>query len=206
MDIATPDQAGNNSTDRSGSYHHGDLKNALLTAARTMLENQTTASISFRGVARAANVSHAAPYRHFASQEALLAEVARHGFIELRDEISTICGENQQSQISSLCRVYMGYIRNHPALSRLMFESQILNRQSYPALRSAARDIGVEIGIILNNTTLGLSVWGALHGMAMLMLEDIIEFEHSPSNIEDYATRAEHMLNTLASPRDMKAA
>lgn len=203
MDIATQQLVDLDCSDRSRPYHHGDLKNTLLAAARSMLESQTTASISFRAVARAANVSHAAPYRHFASQEALLAEVARHGFLELRDEISAISGQTQESQISSLCRVYMGYIRQHPALSRLMFESQILNRQNYPALRGAARDIGAEIGIILNNAALGLSIWGALHGMAMLMLEDIIEFDQTPTDIEAYAARAEHMLNTLTSPRDV---
>jgi len=61
---------------RARSYHHGDLRNALLDAARTILEEESLAELSLRAVARKAGVSHAAPYRHFPNHEALLAELA----------------------------------------------------------------------------------------------------------------------------------
>src|SRR6187551_3642885 len=46
-------------------YHHGDLRNGLLEAARTILEEESLAALTLRAVARKAGVSHAAPYRHF---------------------------------------------------------------------------------------------------------------------------------------------
>ena len=72
----------------ASSYHHGDLRNALLEAARTILEEEGLAALSLRAVARRAGVSHAAPYRHFANHEALLVELATEGFIELRADIA----------------------------------------------------------------------------------------------------------------------
>src|SRR5947208_7756866 len=61
-------------------YHHGDLRNGLLDAARTILEEESLAALTLRAVARKAGVSHAAPYRHFPNHEALLVELSIEGF------------------------------------------------------------------------------------------------------------------------------
>lgn len=179
-------------------YHHGDLKNTIVATARTMLERQRGANLSFRAVAREANVSHAAPYRHFSSQEAMLAEVAHGGFVELRDALSE--AQNllyPATRISTLCRIYLTYVAEHPALARLMFESQILARMKYPALRAAASAIGEEIGIVLGDTAFGLSVWATLHGIAMLMLENVIDLGQAPADIDAQIAHAETMLRHL---------
>jgi len=76
-----------NSATPAKRYHHGDLRNALLEAARALLEEGPFADLSLRAVARRAGVSHAAPYRHFPNHEALLVELALEGFYELRAEI-----------------------------------------------------------------------------------------------------------------------
>lgn len=179
-------------------YHHGDLKNAIVATARAMLERQRGANLSFRAVAREANVSHAAPYRHFSSQEAMLAEVALGGFLELRDALSAAQNLLEPStRLSALSRIYLTYIAEHPALARLMFESQILARTKYPALRTAASAIGEEIGIVLGDSSFGLSVWAALHGIAMLMLENVIDLGHAPADIDTQIAHAETMLQHL---------
>src|SRR3974390_1914544 len=69
------------------SYHHGDLRNGLLEAARAILEEQDLSALTLRAVARRAGVSHAAPYRHFPNHEALLVELSIEGFDELRDTL-----------------------------------------------------------------------------------------------------------------------
>ena len=65
---------------RPRSYHHGNLKEVLLEAARKLIEQYGPAGFSLTEAARLAGVSPAAPYRHFRDREALLAEVARNGF------------------------------------------------------------------------------------------------------------------------------
>ena len=62
---------------RDASYHHGDLRQALIDGAVALIrENQDGKTLSMREVARRAGVSNAAPYRHFADKDALLAAVA----------------------------------------------------------------------------------------------------------------------------------
>src|SRR5207302_998137 len=62
------------------TYHHGDLRTALLRAAGKRLEKQGIATLSLREAARRVGVSHNAPYRHFADREALPAALAAQGF------------------------------------------------------------------------------------------------------------------------------
>ncbi|HEY4263961.1 MAG TPA: helix-turn-helix domain-containing protein, partial [Micropepsaceae bacterium] len=69
-------------------YHHGDLAVSLREAARAILEEEGLAALSLRSVARRAGVSHAAPYRHYASREALLADIAVEGLGRLRAELA----------------------------------------------------------------------------------------------------------------------
>src|SRR6201991_1039006 len=85
-------------TGRGGrGYHHGDLRNGLLEAARAILEEEPLAALSLRAVARRAGVSHAAPYRHFPNHEALLVELVTEGFAELRQSIVTaVAGPAQE--------------------------------------------------------------------------------------------------------------
>ena len=58
---------------RKKSYHHGDLKNALIKAGADILSKEGVSALSLRKVAHKAGVSHAAPYAHFADKQALIA-------------------------------------------------------------------------------------------------------------------------------------
>src|SRR5512136_340809 len=74
------------------TYHHGDLKNALIKAGADILSKEGVSALSLRKAAQLAGVSHAAPYAHFADKQALIAAIASAGhrrinarFTELRD-------------------------------------------------------------------------------------------------------------------------
>ena len=70
-------------TSKNTTYHHGNLRTALLNAARELAAENTIDSITLREVARRAGVSHAAPYHHFADKRALLRALAIDAFTEL---------------------------------------------------------------------------------------------------------------------------
>src|ERR1700678_3368833 len=80
-------KAAGKSSEAERPYHHGDLRNGLLEAARAILEEESLAALTLRAVARKAGVSHAAPYRHFPNHEALLVELSIEGFDELRESL-----------------------------------------------------------------------------------------------------------------------
>ncbi len=179
-------------------YHHGDLKNALLSAARAILEEDSSA-LSLRAVARRAGVSHAAPYRHFPNHESLLAELAREGFKELKDEIAAAAAVPgaESDRVATLGAAYMRFVARRPALTRLMFGSQLPNRDAFPALGEAADAVGKTIGDALHDSALGLAVWAAMHGLAMLILENVIDLGQRRSGLTVLPSRAEIVLRSL---------
>src|SRR6478752_291720 len=157
-------------------YHHGDLRNGLLEAARAILEEESLAALTLRAVARRAGVSHAAPYRLFPNHEALLVELSIEGFDELREAVAegAKAQGNESDKIANIGAAYMRFVAQRPALARLMFGGQLPNRDQFPALGLKADAIGEEIGAALSDNALGLAVWAAVHGLAMLVLENVI--------------------------------
>lgn len=181
------------------SYHHGDLRNAMRQSARAILEEEGLAALSLRAVARRAGVSHAAPYRHYPSHEALLADLAADGFAELRDAIAAAGAApgDRTDKIAAIGAAYVRFTVRHPALARLMFGAQIPNRGDFPALGATADALGEEIGEALEDSVLGLAVWSAVHGLAMLILEDVADLGQRHSGREVLPSRAEILLRSL---------
>jgi AcrR family transcriptional regulator len=180
-------------------YHHGDLRNALLDAARAILEEESVGALSLRAVARRAGVSHAAPYRHFPNHEALLVELASEGFAELRAEIAeaALMPGAEPDRVANVGAAYMRFVARRPALARLMFGPQLPNREVFPSLAEAADGIGDEIGKALHDPALGLAVWAAVHGLAMLVLENVIDLGQRRSGLDVLPSRAEILLRSL---------
>jgi AcrR family transcriptional regulator len=190
-------------TEAPRSYHHGDLRNGLLEAARGILEEQSLGALTLRAVARRAGVSHAAPYRHFPNHETLLIELSVEGFQELRQyivEAAKIAGP-ESDRIANIGAAYMRFVAKRPAVARLMFGSQLPNRDKFPALGQAADAIGNEIGSALHDSGLGQAVWSAVHGLAMLVLENVIDLGQRRSGLHVLPSRAEILLRSLFSTR-----
>ena len=190
---------------RSGrAYHHGDLRNGLLDAARSILEEESLSALTLRAVARKAGVSHAAPYRHFPNHEALLVELSIEGFEELREQLGEAAKApgTESDRIATLGAAYMRFIAARPALARLMFGGQLPNRDQFPALGLKADAIGEEIGQALHDSALGLAVWGAMHGLAMLVLENVIDLGQRRSGLHVLPARSEIILRSLFATRE----
>jgi AcrR family transcriptional regulator len=186
---------------RAGRYHHGDLPSALRDAARAILEEEGVAALSLRSVARRAGVSHAAPYRHYPSREALLADLAAEGQRLLRDEIakSAAAPGGKADRIAHIGAAYMRFALNHSGLMRLMFGRELANRTSFPELGEASDQLAAEIGAAVEDNALGLAAWAAMHGLAVLVLENIIDLGQHQSGVAALPSRAEILLRSLLS-------
>ena len=176
------------------SYHHGDLRAALLRAAAELLAERGEAAISLREVARRAEVSHNAPYRHFADREALLAALATQGFAELltrmQEAASALLG---QPRLAALGRCYVGYALEQRGLFRLMFASD-LERSRYPQLQEAATQLhgqlehAVKALDVDDVAVASLAAWSLVHGLAQLLLDGQVAQGESPEGLIERVT------------------
>jgi AcrR family transcriptional regulator len=123
------------------TYHHGDLRAALITAAAAEIERIGYESLSLRELAVSLGVSRAAPYRHFADRRALLATLATGGFDELAAiyRKAAVTGKTPQLRLAASGRAYLAFAEQRPQLFRLMFASDLFNAQPLdPMLTEAA--------------------------------------------------------------------
>ena len=92
-------------TNQAGTYHHGDLRAALLAEAAAMIAEGGAASVTMRAIGRRLGVSRAAAYRHFADKTALLVAVATDGFNRLKGRLQAIDGGGMGSGVERFRRV-----------------------------------------------------------------------------------------------------
>jgi AcrR family transcriptional regulator len=152
-----------------------------------------------RAVARKAGVSHAAPYRHYPNQEALLVELAVEGFEKLRAAIAlaATAPNSRTDRITGIGSAYMRFAAQHPALMQLMFGPQIPNRDASPDLTNAADAIGAEISAAMDDPALGLAVWASVHGLAILVLNNVVDLGQRRSGASVLPARTEILLRSL---------
>jgi AcrR family transcriptional regulator len=190
-------------SDKGGRYHHGDLRRALVEAAFGLVKERGPQGITLREAARRAGVTHAAPYRHFADKEALLAAVAEEGFVLLHAEITRAFeGASPEDLLEVLGVAYVRFARAHPSEFRVMFGAEVGDKQRYPSLTRADQAVfdllckAIEIaqthGLVPagNPARLGMVQWSMLHGVAALVVDGQmgragVRDEH----IEDFARR-----------------
>src|SRR5260370_5988523 len=114
-------------TRKRKSYHHGDLRRALVNAAVSLLTKTQRWDFSLREVARCAGVSHNAPYSHFASKRELLAAVAVKGYEILRARVLTaLRGKTKPADaLKAILITYLRFGTGNPARYRLMFGPEL---------------------------------------------------------------------------------
>jgi AcrR family transcriptional regulator len=176
---------------RPNRYHHGDLPRALLDAALHIVETQGTEALTLRAVARLAGVSQAAPYRHFASKDAILAAVAEDGFrslIAAMQESVAACGEGPLGRLRAVGLGYVTFATSHPSHFRVMFGHERANREAFPSLRQVASDtLGLVVDVVSDcqraglvrseepAADLALTAWSCVHGLSALLVNGVLD-------------------------------
>ena len=127
-------------------YHHGNLREALIQAARELIKEKGPAGFTFADAARWAGVSPAAPYRHFRDRDELMADVARRGFERFEDVLKKAWDAGRpdlSTAFDRLGKAYLAFARTEPAYYSAMFEAGI-SLEANPELRDAGdRAFGV---------------------------------------------------------------
>ncbi len=168
-----------------GSYHHGNLRAALIAAAAAILEQQGVGALTLREAARRAGVSQAAPYRHFADKRDLLAAVAEQGFRLMTAAMRAAMTSQPASALARFQaqgQAYVAFAEANAAHFRLMFGPETADMTSHPGLRQAGDET---FGLLLASVReaqaegsvrsgdplpLAMSAWAAVHGLASLLI------------------------------------
>ncbi|QWG25215.1 TetR/AcrR family transcriptional regulator [Bradyrhizobium sediminis] len=168
-------------------YHHGALRDALLTAAETVLERDGLAGLTLRAVAREAGVSHAAPTHHFGDLTGLVSELAAIGFRQFDAAMAAAGAIDAPPLMKAMARAkaYVAYAQAHPGMYGLMFRTERLD-MARPSLHEAASAsfaglagaIGVSRQEQISDEVLSLEqaaaivrAWSLVHGFTTLLLD-----------------------------------
>ncbi|MEY4529493.1 MAG: hypothetical protein RLZZ156_214 [Deinococcota bacterium] len=170
-------------------YHHGDLKNTLLEAARELANEIGVDNFTLREVARRANVSPAAPYHHFLDKQDLIRTLAIEAFRKLTTALEQ-AKQKKHSPLEQLEHIGIAYVMfayEHHAEFRFMFRRELCAAAGEPDPLEVA---GIDAQSVLYNTILeaqvvkkimtsdakniSLMLWSVVHGLSTILLESPI--------------------------------
>ncbi|MET7613179.1 TetR/AcrR family transcriptional regulator [Streptomyces seoulensis] len=178
----------------SSSYHHGDLRAACLRAARELLEEDGSAGLSLRAVARRAGVSATAPYRHYADRDALVSAVAAEGYRELAEHLAAAHPDPRTpDELASVAVAYVRFALDRPAMFRVMF-AEPCDPNSEERVAATDAISGYVRGIVrgafpgVDPDALATTVWALVHGLAFLHLDG--KLDSSTPEVVDAQVRA----------------
>jgi AcrR family transcriptional regulator len=173
-------------------YHHGDLRRALLSAAKDELADVGVDELSLRGVARRAGVSHAAPYHHFADKQTLLAWMARDAFIAFADalragadSVDTVVaarepGGAEAARLRAIGAAYVRFALGEPAFFSLISGGcspdlgEIWGEaaaDSFAVLLTAVTAVRARAGLVGDANDDAMLHWSVVHGLAKLAID-----------------------------------
>ncbi|MDB0070367.1 TetR/AcrR family transcriptional regulator [Gammaproteobacteria bacterium] len=165
-------------------YHHGNLKEELISSACIVCEADGHDRMSLRSIAKEAKVSQTAPYRHFKTKESLLAEVSTRGFTELKEILQNA---NAKKILSTRDRfLEMGQTYIEFGLSKRntydLMHSPIIDKTQFPELLNSAVGAFEELVCVLAELNPGISAkdldikcihyWALVHGLVGLLRND----------------------------------
>jgi AcrR family transcriptional regulator len=190
---------------RPSGHHHGDLRSALEEAALALIAEVGPRGFSLAEATRRAGVSVAAPYKHYADRDALLAALALRCYAEQlrRFEAAIATAADPVEQLASFASAYVQFAFDERALFQVTFAAG-LDKSAYPELTVAGEavlDVLRALAAKLRQAPdealdLALTVAAAAHGLSVFLLEDV--FGDPPAALGATRERAATTARALA--------
>ena len=171
---------------KRSTYHHGDLREALIKAADEIIAQEGIENFSLRTAAKRAGVSPAAPAHHFGSARGLLTEVAILAY-QRADHYIEQAGHSEDvvADVRAVSLAFISFVLHHPGHFRLMFRNDLVDR-SDPRLAAVNKAPGMRLGRAVlayrgrrdvdpgsfDDAADMLCGLATLHGLANLVLEE----------------------------------
>jgi AcrR family transcriptional regulator len=189
------------------SYHHGNLRRALIDEALATIQAEGVEALTLRSIGARIGVSRSALYRHFADKRALLTAVATEGFTALREMLVSAWEEGGRSDTAfrAMGAAYVRFAIENPSYYRVMFggfvdqeprdpelarEAMAAFQALVDALASLQRDSILRGGD--DTVLMARYVWALVHGMAMLGIDGHLREPGAAEQLVDYAVERLH--------------
>jgi AcrR family transcriptional regulator len=175
------------------SYHHGDLRSAVVGEGLRLLKTDDADSLSLREIARNVGVSATALYRHFPDKASLLKALAAAGYAQLANEQRAAAAEGGASGFAAMGQAYVRFALANPALFRLIFAATPahVHPDEVPPTGTAASLLQSGIAELLGpdapadaRFTAMLRAWSLVHGLSMLILDQQVDRSIAEAMIE----------------------
>jgi AcrR family transcriptional regulator len=194
---------------RPSGHHHGDLRNALERAALELVAEKGPHGFSLNEAARRAGVSVAAPYKHFANREALLAALAANGYREQRERFAAAVAtaDEPTDRLAAFAAAYVRFAADEPALFDVTFYAG-LDKSRHPELADAGEALLATLMPIARSVVadeqaaldLLLRISAAAHGLAVFLRQG--HFGVNADALEETVERAARTARAVVADAD----
>jgi AcrR family transcriptional regulator len=167
------------------AYHHGDLRAGLVEAARALVEEKGPDRFTMSDACRAAGVSTAAPYRHFADKDDLLLAVAQEGLGRQRQAMQAAADAHPPGSVEVMAAMGLAYVTfalSEPGVFRLMFALTRTHKDSSALLEAGRATFGVVLdqmatrlgksGVDAEVVARSFPLWTFVHGLSFLLIDE----------------------------------
>jgi AcrR family transcriptional regulator len=205
-----------------GRYHHGELRQALVSTALAVIEREGVGALSLRDLSRRLGVSHAAPAHHFRDRAALLGAIAREGFERLSAAMTAASEASApDARLEAIGRAYVRFALEHPASFRVMFGRELseleapppelaeAGRRAFALLVEAVREplAGQAPAGRAAAEDVAFTCWSLVHGAATLWIDGPLRCAGPPAEARaSYARGLAFSLDLLGRALDAAAA
>lgn len=195
-------------------YHHGDLREALVEATFELVEEKGVHAFSVAEAARRTGVSAAAPYRHFADRDELLAEAATRAALELRGRFAAaLAGDGSAAdRIAAAAVAYVRFAAERRAMFSVLFSAG-LEKSRFPRLEEATHGLLADLVAATVPLTPGrdpeaatalvLAMAGLAQGHATLMLDHAFGLDGEADAVADAERRVAAATRALVRGRSV---
>lgn len=187
-------------------YHHGNLRNALITAGLELISAEGEENLSLRKVAQKCGVSNAAPYAHFNSKDEFIAAIQQH-IMDLFTSALEQTAERYADKpeiLSMLGTAYVKFFYQNPLYFDFLFSRKNIQinlsldcagEKELPPLKilkqTAAKIFGgtdMPESVIQNKI---IAMWALVHGLSAIATMPNVEYD------KDWITRIEEIIKSI---------
>jgi AcrR family transcriptional regulator len=196
----------------SKTYHHGDLREAVLAAAAEVIARDGAEQLSLRSVATELGVSHTAPRHHFGSREGVFTALATQGFRGLAAAIDAASAAG--GSFAEVGAAYVEFAVAHPGQFAVMFRPDLTDADD-PDLAAATERTSSQLRSGASAVTgaspadvalAATAAWSLVHGLATLLLSGAVDLDEltrvAGGDLHAVAVRTAEQLFRPTNPTD----